>query len=116
MGGGALTDNTNPSYVGSATVSGTESTVQIPLPPGYSTITDLQVFVATAPGTGTSWTITVDKNGSASALSCSVAGTGQTCSDSSLVAVTAGDLIDLKVTPFTSPALTTITWTAKLLP
>jgi hypothetical protein len=74
------------------------------------------VFVTTAPGTGASWTLTVDKNGTATPLSCAIAGVATTCNDSSVPAVVAGDKIDLDVTPFGSPALTNITWSAKLLP
>ena len=118
-GGGALTDNANDSYVawGVALVSATELPVAIPLPPGYSTITDLQVHLTTAPGSGASWTLTVDKNGSATALSCSIVGAATACSDSSLVAVANGGTIDLDVTPFSSPARSRfIAWSATLLP
>jgi hypothetical protein len=103
---------------GSSVISPTEdATVQIPIGSGYSTITDLQVFVSTAPGTGSSWTLTVDKNGSATALSCFIQDTATSCSDAgSQVAVVAGDTIDLHVAPFSSPALTTISWSAKLTP
>lgn len=117
-GGGTLTDNRDDSYVawGSFLISGRESTVWIPLPSGFSAITDLQAVVTTAPGNGASWTLTVDKNGSATALSCSIGGAATTCNDGSIVAVTRGDLIDLRVTPFGTPALADIHWSAKLTP
>ena len=116
-GGGALTDNANDSYVawGSFLVSGTESTVAIPVPFG-GTLTNLKVSVSTAPGTGASWTFTVDKNKSATAVSCSVAGAATSCGDSSLVAVVTGDKLDLRVTPFGTPALATITWSVTITP
>ena len=116
-GGGTLTDNVNDSYIayGSFLVSGTESTVEIPVPVG-GTLSNLEVFVATAPGTGASWTLTVDKNGSATVLTCSVAGAATNCRDSSLVAVAVGDALELRVTPFGTPELATITWSATLRP
>ncbi len=119
-GGGSLTDNSSDSYVAWGTISGvsaTEGPVEFPLPPGYSSVTDLQVHVTTAPGGGAQWTLTVDKNGTATALTCTIAGAAQNCSDPSVVAVSAGDLIDLDVTPTGSPAVpTNISWSAKLLP
>ena len=117
-GGGALTDNSSDSYiaVGSLTVSATEREVEFFLPPGYSAITNLQAYITTAPGGGASWTLTVSKNGSGTALECSISGAAHSCRDSSIVAVVSGDKIDLDVTPFRSPALATITWSASLLP
>jgi hypothetical protein len=96
-------------------ISGTESTVEIPFPHS-GTVSNLQVYITTAPGGGGSWTLTVDKNGTATALQCSISGAGTTCSDSSLVTIVAGDKIDLDVTPFGSPALTTISWSATVTP
>ena len=116
-GGGAVTDNTSDSYVaaGSFDISGAESAVEIPVP-SDGTVSDLQVVVQTAPETGSSWTLTVDKNGTATALTCPIADLATTCTDSSLVAVAVGDKLDLDVTPFGSPALTTITWSAVVTP
>jgi hypothetical protein len=116
-GGGAVTDNINDSYVayGSFSISGTESNVSIPFPTA-GTVSNLQVYVTTAPGIGTSWTLTVNKNGSATALTCSIAGVATSCTDASLVTIVAGDKLDLDVTPFSSPALTTITWSASVTP
>jgi hypothetical protein len=114
---GALTDNTNDSYVawGVSLVSGTESTVKIP-PLFGGTLSDLRVELTTAPGTGASWTLTVDKNGSATALSCTIPVAATTCGDASLVTVVAGDTLDLDVTPFGAPALTAIKWSATITP
>lgn len=116
-GGGHLTDNVNDSYVawGQFSVSGTEINAEIPVPVG-GTFSDLQVHLSTAPGTGASWTLTVDKNESATALTCSVTGAATSCTDSSRVAVVPGDLIDLDVTPFGRPALALITWSASITP
>jgi hypothetical protein len=114
-GMGDLTDSMNNSYVayGVALVSGTESTVEIPVPVA-GTLSDLQVRVTTAPRTGASWTFTVDKNGSATGMSCAIEEVATTCNDSSLVAVAVGDKIDLDVTPFGTPALATVIWSAKI--
>ena len=112
-----MTDNINDSYVayGSFSISGTESTVQVAFP-FAGTVSNLQVFVATAPGGVASWTLTVDKNGSPTALTCNIVGAATSCTDSSLVTIVAGDKLDLDVTPFGSPALTTITWSASITP
>jgi hypothetical protein len=117
-GGGALTDNATDSYVawGSFLVSGTESAVAIPLPPVGRTLSNLKVSVSKAPRTGASWTFTVDKNKSATVLTCSVGGAATSCSDSSLLAVVTGDKLDLRVTPFGKPALATITWSVTIAP
>ena len=109
-GGGPLTDNVNDSYIayGSFLVSGTESNVEIPMPVG-GTLSHLKVLVTTAPGTGAGWTLTVDKNESATALTCSVTGAATSCNDASLVAVVGGDQLDLGVTPFGTPEIAAIT-------
>ncbi len=114
---GTLTDNTSDSYVayGTAFVAGTERVVEIPVPVG-GTLSNLHVFVTTAPGTGASWTATLNKNGSSTLLSCSIAGAATSCSDASLVPVAEADRIDLDVTPFGTPALATIKWSATLSP
>jgi len=116
-GAGTLTTNASDSYVawGMALVSGTESTVEIALPTA-GTLTNLQVSLDTAPGISSSWTFTVDKNGSATALTCAIAGVATSCSDSSLVPVVVGNTIDLHVTPVSSPALAQLTWSARITP
>jgi hypothetical protein len=113
-GFGALTDNRNDSYAayGMALVSGKESTVRIPVPRGH-TLTDLHVRMATAPGSGASWTFTTDKNGVRTALSCSIARAATSCSDASMVSIVAGDTIDLDITPFGSPALANVSWSVR---
>jgi hypothetical protein len=81
-----------------------------------STLTDLQVSLGTAPGAGATWTFTIDKNGAPTGLSCFVTSAGTSCSDLSLVTVNPGDKISLDVTPTGSPALTTVSWSAKIAP
>jgi hypothetical protein len=114
-----LTDDTNDSFLpwGMNGVSPTESAVEVPIANVGTTITDLHVRLTTAPGTGASWTLTIDKNGTATALFCTISGVATTCNDSSLVAVSPGDTITLKATPFTTPATpTTLSWSAKITP
>jgi hypothetical protein len=117
-GVGSLTDNVNDSYVayGVSVVSGTQSAVEIPVPKG-GTLSNLHVHLTAAPGAGGKWTFTVNKNGSASALSCFIQNAGTTCNDSSLVTVVDGDTIDLHVAPFSTPTVTTIvSWSATITP
>jgi hypothetical protein len=116
-GGGTLTTNANDAFIayGSFQISGTESTVQVPLP-FTGTVTKLRVFVTTAPGAGNDWVLTVRKNETNTALTCTIAGAFTTCNDNSVVTITAGDLLDLRVSPTGSPELTTITWSAKIAP
>jgi hypothetical protein len=96
-------------------ISGTENNVEIAVPQG-GTVSNLQVRLTTAPGAGASWTLTIDKNGGATALTCSIAGVATTCSDASTVTFVNGDTIDLDVTPFSTPALATISWSATITP
>jgi hypothetical protein len=97
-------------------ISGTESDVATPVGDLGSTITGLHVHLSTPPGGGASWTLTIDKNGNPTALGCTITGAATNCNDSSLVAVNPNDTITLKVTPFGSPALTTLIWSAKITP
>jgi len=116
-GAGALTDNANDSYVawGEMSVSGTESDVEIPVPVG-GTLSNLRVLVDTAPRTVAGWTLTVDRNESATALSCSIAGLATSCGDWSVVAVVVGDKLDLRVKPFGTPELAKTTWSVTITP
>src|SRR5438093_7901021 len=84
----------------------TVTMVEIPI--GVTgTLSNLYVTLTTAPGAGQSWVLTVDVNGTATALTCTITNTNTTCSDASLVSVTAGDTVDLDVSPVGSPAVTT---------
>jgi hypothetical protein len=117
QGLGALTDNARHSYVayGAAFVSGKESNVELPVPVG-GTLSELHVLGTAAPGAGASWTPTVDRNGTPTTLTCSIAGPARSCTDSSRVALAFGDKLDLEVTPFGKPVLTKILWSAKITP
>ncbi len=59
--------------------------------PVAGTVSALSARVATAPGTGDSWTVTVRKNGVDTALSCAISGSGVSCSGSGTVSVAAGN-------------------------
>ena len=118
-GSGTLTDNVNDSYLtwGQSLVSSTENaTVEIPIGDLGSTMTDLQVFVGTPPGSGAQWTATIDKNGSPTGLTCTISAGTTRCHDLSQVPVVAGDTITLHVTPFGTPALTALSWSAQITP
>lgn len=69
-----------------------------PLPAACS-IRNLRVLLGAAPGGSTSWVITVRINGSDSAVTCSIAGTATTCSDTThAAAASAGDVVTIAIT------------------
>jgi hypothetical protein len=87
--------------------SSTESNVQIPLQAG--SISNLQVSVITAPGSGNSWTITVRKAGADTAVTCTISGSATTCSDTShSVSFTEGQLVSIETTPASTPTGTSL--------
>lgn len=69
------------------------------------TITTFYARVETAPGVGTSWTFTVQKNGADTTMSCVIADSATNCADSGhTIAVTEGsDDLGVKVTPASTP-------------
>jgi hypothetical protein len=104
------------SYVGAWVTSGNgdsvETNVTMPVK-GPGTISNLRVDVNGAPGAGKSWTFTVRKNATTdTAVTCTITGgTATACSDSSNTAsFSAGDTIDLKVTPSGGPAAKPMGW------
>ena len=56
----------------------------------------LRAFVVQAPGSGKSWTVTVRKNNANTALTCTISGTGQSCTGSGPVSVAAGDRLGVE--------------------
>ncbi len=64
--------------------------------PVAGAVSTLRAFVGQAPGTGDSWTVTVRKNAANTALSCTISGAGQTCTDSGPVSVAAGDRLGVE--------------------
>lgn len=87
----------------SATGVTTEANRQIPFPNTF-TVGNLYVQVSTAPGVGTSWDFTVNKNGSATSLTVNISGTDTNATDSThTVTFNAGDTITLSSTPNSTP-------------
>ena len=98
--GGSATSSVTPHFIapsGSSTGNATEFAVQVPTP--SATIHGMYVFLAVAPGTGSSATFTWRDNGSSESLSCTISDTAQTCSDTTDSFIAAqGDLLDIQVT------------------
>jgi hypothetical protein len=113
-GGGMLTVNSATAYVapGQQYVDPTEANTETPI--GLTgTLSNLHVLLTVAPGAGASWTFTVDKNGVATGLTCTVTSAGTTCSSSATVSISSSDSIDLKAVPATSPTTPThVAWSA----
>lgn len=81
----------------------TETNVQAVIAsPGV--ISNLAVNVATAPGSGKSWAMTVYKNGSATALTCTISDTNTQAQDATHnFSVVAGDRLTIQSTPSGTP-------------
>lgn len=67
-------------------------------------VTTLSVVLQTAPGAGTQRDFVIRKNGSDTVLGCSIIDTAVSCSSSTAVAFSKGDLVDIKSTPINTPA------------
>lgn len=75
--------------------------------PCAGTIANLKVTVATQPGSGKSYAFTARVNEADSTLTCSIADTNTSASDSThSVSVSAGDRINVKIIPTGTPAST----------
>ena len=83
--------------------SNTERLVQNIMPTA-GTVKNLSVFVETAPGAGNSWVFTLRRGTpggatSNTAVTCTISGTSQTCSDTTDTATyAAGDLVSVAIT------------------
>ena len=89
---------------------GSNTTLSLVSTPG--TIQSLRVTVNVAPGAGTSYQFTVRQNATDTALTCSIADSSTSCTDSSsTVAVVGGDLLSLEASPANTPASVTVLWT-----
>jgi hypothetical protein len=96
--------------------NGTEAIVQS-IMPAAGTVQNFFAFVQTAPSTGNSWTLTVRKNAANTLVTCTIAGTAQTCSDTTHTAVfVAGDLISISIVASGSPSATPGRWSAQYAP
>lgn len=78
--------------------------------PISGTFSNLQVRFPTATGAGLTYDIALMVNGSASALTCQITNAALTCADTSnTVSISAGDLVEWRVTPTGTPASNTVT-------
>lgn len=101
---------------GTTSLTATESQREAPAPTG-GTFSDLRVIVGSAPGAGTSYTFTLRKNGADTAVTCAIADSATNCSDTAnSVAVVAGDLLSLEITPSGAAATPTARWGFKWAP
>jgi hypothetical protein len=96
--------------------SSTERRVQNIMPTA-GTVKSFYIFVETAPSVGASWTFTLRKNGVDTAVTCTVAGTAQVCSDATHSAsFVAGDLISVREASTGGPDNSAGQWTAVFQP
>lgn len=73
--------------------------------PAAGNLTNLRVVVTADPGAGATWSLAVMVAGSASALNCTISAGSTSCQDTDSVAVTAGQEINVRMTPSaTDPA------------
>ena len=117
LSGGGTPDQQNTRYIPvGAFTSNTESAVSIPMPVA-GTLSNLQVRLSTAPGSGNWYQLTVRKNSVSSIISCTITDSSQiTCTDSDAVSFAAGDTISLQVVPGSNPNSAYLTWSVKLQP
>ena len=83
--------------------------------PAAGTLRNFKVNLATAPGTGKSWTFTIRKNGVDTGLTLTISDTNTTSKDTThSVSVAAGDLIIMSVVPSGTPtAAANAQWTVE---
>jgi hypothetical protein len=99
-----------------AGVSATESETQQFMPVA-GTISEFYVNLDGSPGSGNSYTFVVRKNGADTPVTCTISGTDTTGYDlTNSVDFDAGDLISVRVTPFSNPTARSMRWTAKFTP
>lgn len=90
--------------------SATEANRSAPMPVA-TTLDKLYVELDTAPGVGTSYAVTVYKNGSATALTATISGTATSATDTTnSVSFAAGDTISIGFVPTGTPAAPTLTF------
>lgn len=92
-----------PVCAGGASWSGTEN-ARRQVRPHAETINELRVTVATAPGVGKSYAVTLMVNGVASALTCTISGTATSAQDlTHSVSISALDSISMRFVPTGTP-------------
>lgn len=104
-------------FVGSGGSAASVSSRQIVMPTS-GTLKNLYTYLSVAPGTGNSRTYTVNQNGSDTALAVTYSNSDVNIkSDTSdTIAVSAGDLISLKVASTSFPAVATGAWGVTFVP
>ena len=114
-GGSPSTSSTNYLPFGLLSQSATESNVRMPSPVAGALGT-LTVKTSDDAGGGNTWTFTIVRNGSDTALTCSISGSSATtCSfSSSTVAIAVGDTLSLKAVPASGPNSAVVTWAARI--
>lgn len=60
-------------------------------------------MIDAAPGSGKSWTFTLQKNGSDTGLACTISDTNTQASDTDSISLADGDLLETKIVPANSP-------------
>jgi hypothetical protein len=99
-----------------ANVNQNENVIDQPIPTS-GTLSDFYVRLDDSPGISSSYTFTVRKNAVDTNLSCVIAGSGTSCSDTESadsVNFTSGDLLSIKVVPSVPPPVArAMRWTAK---
>ena len=96
------------------TESATESSVELAMVAGVASVFRLNITPSQT--AGNLYTGTVLKNGVATALTCQIAASSQTCNDSThTVAFAAGDRISVQVTHTGTPSAVIAAWTARYL-
>jgi hypothetical protein len=92
--------------------AGAETQVPVPV---AGTIQHLYAQISSATAAGTSWTITVRKNGANTPVTCTIASPATTCNSGALsAAFAAGDLISVQVTTANAAAARTWSWSVSL--
>jgi hypothetical protein len=85
--------------------------------PTSGTFGNFFAYVNAAPGGTNSWVFTVRKNGANQAVTCTVSGSNQSCSDLTHTTTFAqGDVITIQVTTPNHPAVASAQWTATYKP
>lgn len=95
-----------------ATLSATTEAARSCVAPISGVLKNLYVLVATAPGSGKSWTVTLRVNGADTALSATISGNLSTSASntSDEISINAGDLLTIKVVGTSSPTTSNLSW------
>jgi FlaG/FlaF family flagellin (archaellin) len=97
-------------------ISATESDVQQSMPVA-GTVSNFYVILDGSPGSSSSFTFVVRKNGADTSVTCTISGTDTIGSDpTNSVSFAAGDYISIMVTPANMPTAASMCWTAQFSP